>query len=114
MKITRLHVKNFWLFEELSLTLDPNVTLLIGDNGSGKTSVLEALSIIAGVWLYDVPDTKLANSRRSLAESDIRLFAESSGDRTQFQQAQDTIVSGWGELASGHSCQWTQEILKGS
>lgn len=113
MKITRLHAKNFWLFDDLSLELDPNVTLLIGDNGSGKTSVLEALSIVAGIWLYDVPDTKLANSRRSLTETDIRLYASASGDRTQFRQAQETIVSGWGELATGHADQWTQEILLG-
>ena len=86
MKIERIQLRDFKPFEQLELELDPNVTLLIGENGAGKTSVLEALSIVAGVWLYDVPDSKLSNSRRSLTDVDIRLVPDqSSGDRIQFR-----------------------------
>lgn len=115
MKIERIQLRDFKPFEQLELELDPNVTLLIGENGAGKTSVLEALSIVAGVWLYDVPDSKLSNSRRSLTDVDIRLVPDqSSGDRIQFRETQSTAVSGWGKLAADeNTIQWTQTISHG-
>jgi len=113
MRIDHIHLKNFKLFADFSLTLHPNFTLLIGENGAGKTSVLDALAIACGVWLYDVPDQKIASSRVSLADKHIRLEAVKKGDRTQFVPAQDTIVSAWGLLLDEHKEQWTQEIVSG-
>ena len=50
MRIDRIHLSNFKLFEDFELTLNPEFTLLIGENGSGKTSILDALAIACGVW----------------------------------------------------------------
>ena len=114
MRIDRIHLKNFKLFEEVELNLHPNFTLLIGENGTGKTSYLEALAIAAGVWLYDVPESKIANSRMSLSTEHIRLTAKMEGDRTQFIESSECHVSTWGQLTDGHREKWTQEILNGS
>jgi predicted ATP-binding protein involved in virulence len=114
MRIDRIHLKNFKLFEDFALTLHPEFTLLIGENGSGKTSVLDGLAIACGVWLYEVPDSKIAGSRVSLSEDYIRLQAMNAGDRMQFVEAVDAIVAAWGELLEGHREQWTQEILVGT
>ncbi len=43
MHITGIHLKNFRCFKELNLTFDKHIILLEGINGTGKTSVLEAL-----------------------------------------------------------------------
>ena len=45
MRIDRLHIENFKKFErtEKPFEFHPHFTLLVGDNGSGKTSVLDAL-----------------------------------------------------------------------
>lgn len=45
MKITRLSVANLRAFEQASFDFDPGFTLLVGVNGVGKTTVLEALRI---------------------------------------------------------------------
>ena len=45
MKITKLDVTNLRGFEHASFELDPSFTLLVGVNGVGKSSVLEALRI---------------------------------------------------------------------
>lgn len=50
MRIDRLLVKNFKGFAELELELSPHFNLLIGDNGTGKTSILEALLVATGGW----------------------------------------------------------------
>lgn len=45
MKITRLSVANLRAFEQAQFDFDPTFTLLVGVNGVGKTTVLEALRI---------------------------------------------------------------------
>ncbi len=45
MKLTRLKLQNFRGFEALDLEFDPRLTVLVGVNGSGKSSVLEAICV---------------------------------------------------------------------
>lgn len=47
MRVTRLDVRNVRCFDTLRLDPGPGINLLIGDNGAGKTSVLEALHLMA-------------------------------------------------------------------
>lgn len=44
MKVQTLSLANFRGFRQLELSLEPDVTVLVGVNGAGKTSVLDALS----------------------------------------------------------------------
>ena len=45
MEFKNIEVKNFKQFSDLSITFQPGINILLGGNGVGKTSVLEALSI---------------------------------------------------------------------
>lgn len=47
MRIDRLQIEHFRLFEKIELSLDPGLNLLLGGNGAGKTSVLEAVYVLA-------------------------------------------------------------------
>lgn len=47
MQIQRLDIRNLRCLRDLSLHPLPSLNLLIGDNGAGKTSVLEALHLMA-------------------------------------------------------------------
>jgi predicted ATP-binding protein involved in virulence len=75
MRIDRLEITNFKKFSKYTIDLHPQFTLLVGDNGTGKTTILDALAIAAGVWLVNSPDTTLNNSRRNILPSEIRLEA---------------------------------------
>ena len=46
MSIARLFIKNFRLFKVLDLDLNKENLLIIGPNGSGKTSILEAINLL--------------------------------------------------------------------
>jgi predicted ATP-binding protein involved in virulence len=50
MQIENLKIKNFSGFENRTFTFNPRFNLLIGDNASGKTSVLDALAVATGSW----------------------------------------------------------------
>ena len=46
MPIDSLYLENFRLFDSKKIDLSPERTLIIGKNGSGKTSILEAMEIL--------------------------------------------------------------------
>ena len=47
MKITRLQVKNFRNLEDQVVNLSKGINCIFGDNGNGKTNVLEAIYFLA-------------------------------------------------------------------
>ena len=51
MKIKELEIKNFRCYENMKIKLDSNYIVLIGINGSGKTTILDALSIALGGYI---------------------------------------------------------------
>ena len=57
MKINHIEIHNYKGIEQLELTLDPQLNIFIGDNGSGKTALLEALAIAAGSLFIGIKDT---------------------------------------------------------
>lgn len=68
MLIRSLELQNFRSYEGASLTLSDGLTAIVGENGQGKTNLLEAISWIAGMGSFrGVPDDAL-----------IRLGADSA------------------------------------
>lgn len=47
MKIKILQLQNYRNYKEETFNFDPEVTLIIGPNGSGKTNVIEAVNMVA-------------------------------------------------------------------
>ena len=60
MKLNKIEIHNFKCFEDVNFELHPKLNVLIGNNGTGKTSLLEALRILIGsLYLgYDKYDNK--------------------------------------------------------
>ena len=115
MRIDRLSIRNFKKFAEQQFEFHPQFTLLVGENGAGKTSVLDALAVAAGIWLAEVPDTALVGSRRNILPHEIRLEPQSKPDRTQFIERRPVIVNATGVIAGTENVSWTRQIReKGS
>lgn len=47
MHIATLALQNFRLYDELHIALSPGLTVIVGPNASGKTTILEALHVLA-------------------------------------------------------------------
>lgn len=77
MSLDRLAVKGFRNLKMLTLAFHPEANLIIGDNGSGKTSILEAIYFISHGRSFR---TSNFNKVINYAESDftihVRKFAE--------------------------------------
>ena len=67
MKLARVEIENYRAIEKLDLPLDPRLTVLHGDNGHGKTSVLGAIATGLGSipeQLTDVSSVRFLQSDR--------------------------------------------------
>jgi predicted ATP-binding protein involved in virulence len=71
MKLNRLVLDNFRSHQHLEIDFEPDVTVLVGDNGEGKTSVLDAISQVFGRLATKLPGV----SGISLSESDLRIIS---------------------------------------
>jgi len=58
LQLRKLQLKNFRCFNTLDLDLNSNLVLIQGDNGSGKTSILEALSYLCFLKSFRTHVTK--------------------------------------------------------
>jgi DNA replication and repair protein RecF len=58
MLITRLEAHDFRLFGTLGLDAHPRFNLVVGDNGAGKTSLLEALHVLGRGGSWRVPQAQ--------------------------------------------------------
>lgn len=80
MKINNIKIQNFRGYRTLDIDLNPNFNLIIGDNGSGKTAILEALTVAIGSFFLGI---KGANSR-GIYEKDIRIETFEHSEEYQF------------------------------
>ena len=67
MRVTHLSLKDFRSYSELELELKPKQTIFIGDNGEGKTNIIEAITYLSLLSSHrvasDAPLVKLGAER---------------------------------------------------
>lgn len=71
-----MKVKNFKLFKDRTFTFNEKFTLIIGENGTGKTSILDALCVGMGGFLSGIERV----SSRNILKDEIRLERDKLGD----------------------------------
>lgn len=69
MRIEKLHFENFRCFNKETIDFSKDFTVLVGNNGSGKTAILDAVSVALGGFLSGLDGVK---SREILAD-EVRL-----------------------------------------
>lgn len=77
MKIVKLQVENLRNLEAVTIEPDARLNLLFGDNGAGKTSVLEAISVLSRGRSFRTPH---AGELTGPCESSFRVFATAVDD----------------------------------
>src|SRR5689334_6896984 len=110
MRIHRLRLQNFKMFEDSEFSFHPRLNVLVGENATGKTSILDGLAVALGVWLVHPPDTILVNSRRNILKDEIRIQADTIGDRVQFRQMRPARVEAVGDLNGAERVEWVRQV----
>ena len=58
MKLKRMHLFNFRCFEDLTIEFHEELTVIVAENGTGKTALLDAIAIGFGRYLSKLPGVK--------------------------------------------------------
>lgn len=112
-RIDRLEIRNFKKFSEYTCDFCPQFTLLVGNNGTGKTTVLDALAVAAGVWLINYPDANLASSGRNILSHEIRAETLKTIDSFRLIDCKPVEVRAMGVIGT-ETISWQRKIsLKG-
>lgn len=91
--IDSIHIENYKKYSSLDIKLKNNFMLIIGENGSGKTSVLDAIATILGGYLQAFKDIPSAE-RHSITKSDIKLDIIDKDENIVVKYNTPVIVSG--------------------
>ncbi|MGO1927031.1 MAG: AAA family ATPase, partial [Brachybacterium tyrofermentans] len=68
MQLTALDLTDFRSYRRLTLPFQPGITVMVGQNGQGKTNVVEALWYLATLSSHRVPhDAALVHRGESTA-----------------------------------------------
>ena len=105
MRIDRLSVSNFKKFEARTFELHHQFTLLVGDNGAGKTAVLDALRVGAGAYLLAIPGSRAPSIRREYVRRETRRSVEFS----TFEPVPPCAVGCEGRVHGSTLC-WSREL----
>lgn len=91
MILKRLDISNFRMLNHLELVFEPGFNLILGDNGVGKTSILEAASVALAGFLVGMEDV----STRNIYKNDVRyqIIRDKNGTPNRFYSTPVEITS---------------------
>jgi predicted ATP-binding protein involved in virulence len=103
MRIKRLELNNFRNFEKASFEFLTNFTVIIGENGKGKSSILQGLRLSAGTFLLGIDEA----DRYHILKEDIRRIDLNN----RFVPQKNCYFSALGMIAD-REIHWKRSIAK--
>ncbi|MCU1740177.1 MULTISPECIES: AAA family ATPase [unclassified Pseudomonas] len=105
MRLDHLHIQNFRCYEDAHFDFQPGFNLVVGVNGSGKTSLLQAVAKCFH-GLFD-NDTAIA-SNSSLPEKDARFVIDNFDGRIRYERRLPVVLSAKGNVFA--IAEWSVQI----
>ena len=87
LRIDELRLTNYRCFADLAISFDPGLTVLVANNGQGKTAVLDAVATALGPFVGAFDDGK----DRAFERDDIRLLRARTGNRMELADGGVTL-----------------------
>lgn len=102
MVIEKLRLKNFRGFEQLCVEFSPRFNVIIGDNGSGKTALLDGLAVAVSSFFLGIDGV----TSRPIHRDDIRLANYENG--AEYQLPTEILCEGW---VASQKLAWSREMM---
>jgi len=94
MRLDWISAENFRCFESQRFELAEQFNLFIGDNGEGKTAILDALAVAVGSFYL-----KLPMKSRVFSQDEVRVAWHTLGETPTLEQQYPVVVACEGEVA---------------
>ncbi len=107
IKIKKIVLKNFKGFEDVEISLSLQFNLLLGDNGSGKTAILEALKYLLSSIFIGFDE---AEKSFPIKDEDVRQVFNYYDDEVRMEPNYPVSIEAQG-LVMGYPVQWNKRRL---
>lgn len=105
MKIKNIKLKNFRCFEELVIELNERCNVIVGVNGAGKSTILDALAISIGTYFAKIPTTYSL----PIQKEDVLRKSYLTGSIISTEYQFPVVISTEG-IANGEFIEWSREL----
>lgn len=87
LRVDRLALRNFRCFPEIAIDFHEHLTVIVANNGQGKTAILDAVAIALGPFVGAFDDGK----DRAFERDDIRWLRAGTGNRMELADGGVTL-----------------------
>jgi predicted ATP-binding protein involved in virulence len=109
MRIKKIKIENYRCFEQKELSFDPHFNVVIGENGLGKTTILEALVGALKMYVANFVKEKQPHLRKNyIKNEDIRRIKQGSAETIGKEETSLTlyIENFFGEDTNRYDFDW--------
>ncbi len=115
MYIKSITLKNFRLYEEIKINFNEKLSVIVGGNGAGKTTVMEGIAIALSTLFIKMDGL----SSKNIDKSQVRLKSFSVGSTTDMQAQYPVVISAEAAVYrnnkyqlqnSCHIIEWTRSL----
>lgn len=107
MRIDHITIQNFHGMERAEIDLHPNVTILLGNNATGKSAALDALAILAGSYFLGIDGVASLTIKNNDIRQELRVEVDGSTHRVYHTPCSLHAI---GEV-HGTPLEWTRDRL---
>lgn len=108
MRIDRIKLLNYKRFGAFEVALDPQFNLFVGDNASGKTTILDAITVGLDSWFIGM---KGVQGIGSIDQSEVHVIPHPHGDVVTFEKQYPARVEFEGVVLE-QSVSWSRELAR--
>lgn len=107
MRIESIKLKNFRCFEDLDIAFHPQLTVIVGKNASGKSTILDAIAVAVGTF----PSAFDGIGKYGIRKEDARLVTNKFGDSFNNSSVYPVSISAIGTL-DNKEVRWERTLTK--
>lgn len=104
MYLEKVILKNYKAFDDLEIRLQPGMNILVGDNGAGKTSVLDGIAVALGGLFVSVEGVRAKN----IIKDDVHLTVNTAGDASTIISYCEPVSAGCVVKVDGKEFSWNR------
>ena len=106
MRLNTISIKNYRCFEQLDISLHEHLTLFVGKNGAGKTTILDAIAVATSTFLCGIESVGSCTIDKEDAKYNFYELEGIVDPQHQFP----VMITGCGDCNGDKNLSWTRSL----